>query len=66
MDQLFFNNSFVGVDPEMGNQQLIFLLKTLPTQTYTSLSDRYKMKIFLNNKIFSIINKKGIDISAYS
>ncbi len=66
MDQLFLNNSFVEVDPEMGNQQIVFLLKTLSTQTYKSLSGQYKMKIFLNNKIFSKISKKGIYISAYS
>jgi hypothetical protein len=50
----------------MGNQQLIFLLKTLPSQTYTSLLGQYKMKVFLNPKIFSKIDKRGIDITAYS
>lgn len=66
MDQLFVNNSFVGVDPELTNQQLIFLIKTLPAHTYTSLSGQYRMKVFLNPKIFSKIDKRGIDISAYS
>lgn len=49
----------------MGNQQLIFLLKTLPSQTYASLLGQYKMNIFLNPKIFSKIDKRGIDITAY-
>ena len=50
----------------MGNQQLIFLLKTLPSQTYTSLLGQYKMKVFLNPKIFSKMDKRGIDITAFS
>jgi hypothetical protein len=33
MNNLYTSNSaFVGIDPEIGNQQLIFLLKTLPSQ----------------------------------
>ncbi len=48
------NSSFVGIDPEIGNQQLIFFLKTLPSQMSLGVaSEKYEMRVYTNPQIFS-------------
>ena len=36
MNGLFISNTFIGIDPSISNQQLLFLLATTPSQTYTA------------------------------
>lgn len=67
MNSLFTSNSsFVGIDPEAGSQQLIFLLKTLPSQMSLGIANQtYEMKVFINPKVFSSIGNKGLDVAAF-
>ena len=67
MDSLLSSSGFVGIDPELPKQQLVFLLKTALNQVYNGgASETYQMKLFFNPHIFDSVSGRGIDITAYS
>lgn len=55
MNQFYTSNSsFVGIDPEIVNQQLVFLLKTLPSQMCLGIANqKYEMRVYTNPNIFA-------------
>jgi hypothetical protein len=57
MNSLYSSNtSFIGIDPDVGNQQLIFLLSTLPSQMSLGIANqKYEMRVYINPQIFSSI-----------
>jgi hypothetical protein len=67
MNSFFSTNSFVGIDPSIPNQQLVFLLKTTPAQMSTGLINQtYQMILYYNPNAISSTSSKGLDFSAYS
>lgn len=67
MNSLFTSNSsFIGIDPTVANQQLVFLMQTLPAQMSNSNpTQTYEMRVYLNPNIFASYSTQGIDFAAY-
>jgi hypothetical protein len=68
MDEYFTSGkSFVGIDPTIETQMLVFLLKTNQSQISNGLSNQtYEMKIFFNPHPFQSVGLEGLDLAAYS
>ena len=67
MDTLFTSDSsFVGIDPSVGRQQLIFLLKTTPAQMSLPVANQaYEMRVYINPQVFASVGSEGLDVAAY-
>ena len=55
MNNLFTSNtSFIGIDPTIANQQLAFLMQTLPSQMSNgNPTQTYEMRVYVNPNVFS-------------